>query len=175
MVDVTSLTSSVDPVRYHWNFKRPPPRQLGFIRIKTLQGRTPFVHLIRFFLVNRNGSKYFTLSFRNQVLKDLNIKNKIKKIIEINELSNYYFSIGKITLIQNYKYRYMEYLLSTINKISYKKVIWNYNFTYRSDCKRRIDIKDVFTFSSIINIFSYRDCKTLDTLSISGFTGDTRL
>lgn len=75
-VDVTSLTSSVDPVRYHWNFKRPPPRQLGFIRIKTLQGRTPFVHLIRFFL----GTGYFTLSFRNQVfLKDLNIKNKMKK------------------------------------------------------------------------------------------------
>lgn len=37
---------------------------------------------------------------------------------------------------------------------------------YRSDCKRKIDIKDVSTFSSIINIFSYRDCKTLDTLSI---------
>lgn len=97
-VDVTSLTSSVDPVRYHWNFKRPPPRQLGFIRIKTLQGRTPFVHLIRFFL----GTGYFTLSFRNQVfLKDLNIKNKMKKkkkrIIEINELLNY-FSIGKIAL-----------------------------------------------------------------------------
>lgn len=183
MVDVTSLTSSVDPVRYHWNFKRPPPRQLGFIRIKTLQGRTPFVHLIRFFLVNRNGSEYFTLPFRNQVLKELNIKNKIEKTYRNKPIIKLIFNRENCVefLIRSKLWSKINTNIDicniyfTINKVSYKKVIWNYNHTYRSDCKRKIDIKDISTFSSIINIFSYRDCKTLDTLSISGFTGDTRL